>query len=72
MDSCSRLLVVGILFGVLLLRLNDKRWQKILSSWVRDQGYRIISADYRVFRLGPFTWTSTPRTRRFLYCRRSA
>lgn len=57
----ASVLVIGIPCGVAILRLNDKRWQEILSIWIRDQGHRLLWADYRVFRLGPFTRTSDRR-----------
>jgi len=52
------LLIVGVPLGVAILRQNDKWSQEILSAWIRRHGYRLHGADYRVFRLGPFTWTS--------------
>lgn len=55
----ASILVIGTLFGIVLLRHNDKRWHEILSRWIREHGYQLISADYRVLRLGPFAWTST-------------
>ena len=51
-------LVVGTGVGFALLSQADRRWREILLLWLEKNRYRLESADYRVFRLGPFTWTS--------------
>jgi len=51
-------LLVGTVVAVTLLWQCDVRWREILSLWLQKNDYRLESAEYRVFRLGPFTWTS--------------
>jgi hypothetical protein len=51
-------LVVGVVLAVALLSQADRRWREVLSLWLARNHYRLESADYRVLRLGPFTWTS--------------
>ena|ERR1035438_7580046 len=51
-------LVVGTGVGLLLLSQADRRWREILLLWLKENRYRLESADYRVLRIGPFTWTS--------------
>ena len=52
------LISVGAVVAVALLSPCDARWREILSLWIQKNDYRLESAEYRVFRLGPFTWTS--------------
>jgi hypothetical protein len=50
--------VLSVLFACVILKLNDRRWQEILTGWLQRQGYHLVSAQRRSFTLGPFTWTT--------------
>ena len=53
-------IVVGIVALVLYLYIT--RSQKLLKRWAGENGYEFLRAEYRMFRKGPFVWSSRGQT----------
>jgi len=57
MEGSTPLLVfVVIAFAVGMFVWHFSRAEAILQRWARDNGYEIVSKEYRWFRRGPFFW----------------
>ena len=54
------LIVAGIV--ALVLYVHITRSQKLLKRWVGESGYELLRAEYRMFRKGPFIWSSRGQT----------
>ena len=48
--------VLGIV--ALVLYLHISRSQKLLKSWVDENEFELLHAEHRMFRKGPFFWSS--------------
>ena len=46
--------VLLIVFAAAVMRWNYFRAEHILKSWARNNDYKILSAEFRWFRRGPF------------------
>jgi len=53
---CVLILIVPIV--ILSYIWQSSRSNTILDQWARDNGYQIISKEYRPFRRGPFFWST--------------
>lgn len=60
MENLIPTLAVGFAVSVAVLMLGWQfgRSRKMLNTWAADHGYRILDAENRWFRRGPFFWTS--------------
>ena len=49
-----------VLLGIvaLVLYLHITRSQKLLKRWADENGYEFVHAEHRMFRKGPFVWSS--------------
>lgn len=54
------LIVVGIV--ALALYLHITRSQKLLRRWAEENRYELLRARHRMFRKGPFIWSSRGQT----------
>jgi hypothetical protein len=52
--------ILGIV--ALVLYLHISRSQKLLKRWAEENGVEFIDAEYRMFRKGPFVWSSRGQT----------
>jgi hypothetical protein len=50
--------VLVAVLAVLTLVWHFGRSSSLLRRWAAENGYRILSQEYRVLRQGPFFWTS--------------
>ena len=48
--------LVIIIFSAGMVTWQYSRAENILKHWARDNGYEILSKEYRWFRRGPFFW----------------
>jgi hypothetical protein len=48
--------IVGIVAAVLYLQIT--RSQKLLKRWAADNGVELLHVEHRMFRKGPFIWSS--------------
>jgi hypothetical protein len=53
-------MILGIV--ALVLYLHVSRSQKLLKRWAEENGVEFIDAEYRMFRKGPFVWSSRGQT----------
>ncbi|MBN1420440.1 MAG: hypothetical protein JXP34_16805 [Planctomycetes bacterium] len=45
--------------GIWLIIWTYSRGRRILEHWAIDNGYRLLSSEFRWLRRGPFFWTSS-------------
>ena len=53
------LIVVLLAFGVVMTIWTFSRARQILEGWAADNGYQLVSSQFRWLRRGPFFWTSS-------------
>ena len=57
------LIIVGAAGVVIYVALiSIRRSRQLIANWAEDQGYRILHAEQRAFRRGPFGWSSKGQT----------
>jgi hypothetical protein len=52
-------ILLFVVIGVVALWWDITRSRALLNRWAADSGFQIIESHYRVFRKGPFFWTSS-------------
>jgi len=59
-DSITSALVIAVLalFVAFMLYWRITRSQALLRQWAREHGYRLERFEFRMFRKGPFLWSS--------------
>ena len=50
----------AVLGWVLYMHISRSRY--LLAKWAEDNGYQVLSAEYRLFHKGPFFWSSRGQT----------
>jgi hypothetical protein len=58
MEALFRIILVAVIV-ILTLVWHFSRSNALLHQWAKQNGYRIISQEYRNLFKGPFFWTST-------------
>ena len=58
MNNVPLLLLFAVIIAVALW-WNFSRSRALLRQWAQENGYEILESHYRVFRKGPFFWTSS-------------
>ena len=53
------LILVLLAFGVGMTVWTFARSRELLNRWANDNGYEIVSSEFRWLRRGPFFWTSS-------------
>ena len=53
------LFAVAAVVGVLSIAWHFGRSRSLLETWAAENGYRIISSQYRFLARGPFFWTTS-------------
>jgi hypothetical protein len=53
------LIIVFFAFGVVMTIWTFSRGRAILEGWAAENGYRLVSSQFRWLRRGPFFWTSS-------------
>ncbi|MBN1657432.1 MAG: hypothetical protein JXA93_03470 [Anaerolineae bacterium] len=54
------LIVVGLV--ALVIYVHISRSQKLLRRWADENGYELLNVEHRMFRKGPFVWSSRGQT----------
>jgi hypothetical protein len=59
-ESVTGVLAIVVLVGIVAvaLYLHITRSQKLLKRWAADSGVELLHAEHRMFRKGPFVWSS--------------
>jgi hypothetical protein len=57
MNNVATILILVV--AAYALWWNFSRSQALLQKWAQENGYQILRSEYRVFRRGPFFWTSS-------------
>ena len=57
MDNIAIAFVILIVIAILVWTFSRSR--RMLEKWAVDNNYQIISASIRLFRRGPFFWTTS-------------
>ena len=55
----SLIILVFVALGVGMTVWTFSRSRKILERWAAENGYQILSSEFRWLRRGPFFWTSS-------------
>lgn len=59
-DGFQILMVLAVLaFAVMLIFWHCSRSGTVLERWAEDNGFEILSSEYRHFMRGPFFWTTS-------------
>ena len=63
-NSLGPVLAIAVVLAALALYLValNRRSNALLRKWDDDQGYELLSAEFRMFRKGPFWWSSRSQT----------
>ena len=57
LGAIAFLVCVAIVVGTLVW--TSRRSQTILQRWADENGYQIVASEHRLFRRGPFLWTTS-------------
>jgi hypothetical protein len=52
-------IIAFAILAILAMVWHSGRSSSLLNQWAAQNGYRVISQEYRTFFKGPFFWTST-------------
>lgn len=58
MDQTVAILVVVSISGI-IIAVTVIRSRAVLESWAAENGYELLTGGFRLFRRGPFFWTSS-------------
>ena len=56
--STTCIITVAIVVAFLSVYYRVKKSQAVLSQWARENGFDLIKSEFRLFRKGPFIWSS--------------
>ena len=62
--NVPEILLAFVLLGILapVLYIHITRSQKLLKHWADENGYEFLHVEHRMFRKGPFVWSSRGQT----------